>query len=103
MQPALAKVVKLYWSTREDEKPWTVKQIARDAGIPPGTLGNYINSDPTKRRQLGGQVDPKSLLTNENSEFLCQVAIRADRANKGLTPAEVQANMRRLVPGMTEQ
>jgi hypothetical protein len=100
--PALAEAVKLYWSSRADGKPRTVQQIAREAGIPPGTLGNYINSDPTKRRKLGGQVGRKSILTEENSEFLCQVAIRADRANKGLTPAEVQANMRRLVPGMTE-
>jgi hypothetical protein len=41
-EPALTEAVKLYWSTRKDEKPQTVKQIARDAGISPGTLGNYI-------------------------------------------------------------
>jgi hypothetical protein len=43
------------------------------------------------------------MLSKENSDFLCQVAIGADRANKGLTPAQLQAIMRRLMPGMTAQ
>jgi hypothetical protein len=37
--PALTKAVKIYWSSRAVGKPQTVNQIARDAGIPPGTLG----------------------------------------------------------------
>jgi hypothetical protein len=101
--PALSTAVKLYWSTRDQDKPPSQQDIARDFGIPQGTFGNYVNTNASKRRELGGQTGPKRMLSKENSEFLCQVAIHADRANKGLTPAQLQAHMHHLMPGMMAQ
>ena len=73
--PALSEAVKMYWITRDQDKPPSQRDIARDFGIPPGTFGKYVNTNVSKRQELGSQTGPKRILSKDNSEFLCQLAI----------------------------
>ena len=67
-------------------------------GVTPNAFYKYVDPDPKERRKLGSQVGRKSNVSKENSEFLVQHTIRADRANDGFTQAQVVENLQRLEP-----
>ena len=50
---------------------------------------------------MGDQQGKPSLISQHNSEFLCQIDQRSDRANKGLTPCQIKNNMHRLNPDLS--
>ena len=50
---------------------------------------------------LGVPVGKKPLISDYTSNILCQVAIRADRANKGLTPAQLEDKMKIVAPHLS--
>ena len=51
------------------------------------TFHDYAKEDKSKRKKLGIHTGRPAVLKMLHSDLLCQVAIRADRANEGLTPA----------------
>ena len=78
-----------------------MRAFAASRDIPFQTFGAYACEDKSKRRKLGTRTGPKSLLSDRQSEVLCQVAIRHDRANEGLTIANLKKKMTQLKPGMS--
>ena len=82
-------------------KPMSLNNFAKRTGIPRSTLQKYCNADHSKRPPLGTQCGRPSLLSDLQSELLAQVAVSADRANVGLTPAELQANLQKLNPNIS--
>ena len=54
--------------------------------------------DESKRHKLGAKAGRKSLVLEENAEFLVQSAVRADRGNDGQGHAEVIVNLMELQP-----
>ena len=84
-----------------DGVPISMNLFATQKGIPKATFHDYAVSDKKKRKPSGGHVGRPSILSNHQSEVLCQVAIWADRANQGLIPAQLQAKMQTLTPDIT--
>ena len=84
-----------------NSKPISMRAFAASKGIPFSTFNDYAMSRKDKRKPLGTQTGPKPLLSERESEVLCQVAIRHDRANEGLTRAELHSKMQQLKPGIT--
>jgi hypothetical protein len=72
--------------------------FARQKQVKPGTFYKYVQYDPDKRRKLGQHAGRPSLLSKCNSQFVMEHIIRADRANNGLTPAQIIENMSTLQP-----
>ena len=84
-----------------DKVPISMNLFDTQKGIPTATLHDCAVSDKKKRKPSGGHVGRPSILSNHQFKVLCQVAIWADRANQGLTPAQLQAKMQTLTPGIT--
>ena len=57
--------------------------------------------DKSKPQKIGATVGNPSLLSEQNSDLLAQVAIWYDRANEGLTPNNIRNNMLRLQPELS--
>ena len=72
--------------------------FATQKGIPKATFHDYAVSDKKKRKPSGGRVGRPSILPDHQSK---QVVIRSDRADQGLTPAQIQSKMQTLTPGIT--
>ena len=49
----------------------------------PKLFDKYACNDKSKRRKIGGSVGRPALVTDETSDFMAAVIIRADRANEG--------------------
>ena len=62
------------------------------------TLQNYAQNDDSKRRNIGGRFVKPSVVSASNVEFSVQHTIRADRANAGLTTANVSRALLQLQP-----
>ena len=59
--------------------------FAQSVGIKKKTFEKYLHSDPKKRRNVGKSACCPTIISKENSDFMRDVTIRADRANNGLT------------------
>jgi len=70
--------------------------------LKPDTFTKYVHDDLDKRRKLGRHAGRPSLLSEGNSQFLMQHTIQADRANNGLTPAQIIENMTTLQPELSQ-
>lgn len=101
--PTLEEAVKFFDNSRGEDKPLSANKVAAKFNLPPSTFKRYVSIDKSKRLKIGTKVGRKSILSEENSQFLCQVAIRADRANDGLTPADMIAKIQRVQPELTEK
>ena len=65
------------------------------------TFKYYVHKDPAKRRKLGDKIGRKSLISDETSNVLCEVAIRHDQANQGLTTAELSDKIQLVAPKLS--
>lgn len=101
--PTMEEAVKFFDNTRGEDKPLSANRVAAKFKIPPSTFKHYVCRDKSKRLKIGSKVGRKTILSEENSEFLCQVAIRADRANEGLTPADIITKIQRMQPELSER
>ena len=63
--------------------------FAKMKGLPATTFKYYAHKDLKKRRKLG-VCGRKPLVLNQISDVLCEVSIRYDQANLGLTPAQLE-------------
>ena len=52
-------------------------------GIPESTLRDYTSKDIKKRKSLGARPGRPSVVESGISDFVAQLAVRADRANDG--------------------
>ena len=64
--------------------------FAKLKGYKPKLFDKYACNDKSKRRKIGGSVGRPTVVTDETSDFMAAVIIRADRANEGKTPQEVR-------------
>ncbi len=84
-------------------KPMSVRDFAVLKGIPKSTLGDYICTDKSKRKQVGASVGQPTLLSEHQTKVLVQCALKADRSNEGMTPAQLEANIQKLNPELTAE
>ena len=75
--------------------------FAQSVGIKKKTFEKYVHSDPNKRCTIGKSACRPSIISRENSDFMRDVAIRADRANNGLTRQEAIAHLQELEPQLS--
>ena len=66
---------------RPNGKRMSMALFAQLVGVKKKTFEKYAHSDPKKRRTVGKSACRPSIISKENSEFMRDVAIRADRAN----------------------
>ena len=81
----------------------SVRDFAVLKGIPKSTLNDYICSDKSKRKKIGVATGRPALLSAHKSELLAQCAVKADRSNEGMTPAQLEANIQKLNPELTAE
>ena len=77
--------------------------FAQMKGLPATTFKYYVHKDPNKRRKLGVPCGRKPLISNKTSDVLCEVAIRHDRANMGLTPAQLEDKIQLVAPHLSHK
>ena len=77
--------------------------VARRFGFVPRTFGKYVCDKLEDRTPIGAAPGRKSIVADEECEFLTQHAIRADRANDGNTTTEVIDNLCRMKPEMKRE
>jgi hypothetical protein len=70
--------------------------------VKPDTFYKYVQDDPDKHRKLGQHAGRPSLLSKCNSQIVMEHIIRADRANNGLTPAQIIEKMSTLQPELLQ-
>ena len=68
---------------RANNKKPSLRPFAKEYGLPIYTFPKYACTDVSKRRKIGEKPGSKSMVSDENAEFLIQNAIRSDRANQG--------------------
>ena len=71
--------------------------------IPESTLRDYTSKDIKKRKSLGARPGCPSVVESEVSDFVAQLAVRADRANDGLTLADTKAVLIDLQPNLSDK
>ena len=83
----MAYAVKEWDNDRPDlnNKPISMNKYAASKGMPYATFHAYARTDKENRNPPGAHVGRRALLNDRQSEVVCQAAIRADRANIGLT------------------
>ena len=82
-------------------KPMTKGAFSKLHGIPNSTFREYVRDDSSLRRPLGIAPGRKPIISDHHSNLLCQVAIRADRANCGLTTGELEDKMQIIEPDLS--
>jgi hypothetical protein len=95
---AMAKAVEEWFRIKDAPNAPSKAAFARQKQVKPDTFYKYVQDDPDKRRKLGQHAGRPSLLSKCNSQFVMEHIIRADRANNGLTPAQIIENMSTLQP-----
>lgn len=73
-------------STYDDRDPnlkLSLRTYAFKMGIPESTLRDYTSKDIKKRKSLGARPGRPSVVESGISDFVAQLAVRADRANDG--------------------
>ena len=99
---AMANAVEEWFRIKDAPNAPSKAAFARQKQLKPDTFKKYVHDDPDKRRKLGRHAGRPSLLSEGNSQFLMQHTIRADRANNGLTPAQIIENMTTLQPELSQ-
>ena len=84
-----------------DRQKISIASFAQMKGLPATNVKCYDNKDPNKRRKLGVPCGRKPLISNKTSDILCEVAIRHDRANMGLTPAQLEDKIQLVAPHLS--
>ena len=79
------------------------RAFAELKGLPPTTFKYYVHDDPNKRRKLGIPPGRKPLISDQTSNVVCDVAVRSDRANRGLTPKELEATIAQVAPHLSQK
>jgi hypothetical protein len=92
----IANAVAFYEQHKQAGDPWKKSAVAKRFNIAPRTFSNYVHEDPTKRIAIGARVGRQSIVSDEDKEFMVQLAVRADRANQGLTSKELAQNLMQL-------
>jgi hypothetical protein len=88
---------------------WVVTAIQRlrtyafKMGIPESTLRPYTSKDIKKRKSLGAKPGRPSVVKREVSDFVAQLAVRADRANDGMTLADTKAVLSDLQTNLSDK
>ena len=85
------------------QQKMSMVSFAKMKGLPATTFKYYVHKDPNKRRKLGVPCGRKPLISNKTSDVLCEVAIRHDRANMGLTPAQLEDKMQLVAPHLSHK
>lgn len=90
------------WDARPpDEKSSAdLKSFAAVADIPYDTFKHYVYADKAKRRKLGKSTGPPRLVSKEDSALLADVARRRDRANDGMSCAQLIDALQDLMPAL---
>jgi hypothetical protein len=100
---AMAKAVEDWFRIKDAPNAPSKEAFARQKQVKPDTFCKYyVHNDPDKRRKLGRHAGRPSLLSECNSQFVMEHTIRADRANNGLTPAQIIENMSTLQPELSQ-
>ena len=95
-EPTTVKRTRINWSTEWDNgrpdlnnQAISMKKDAASKGIPYAPFHSHARADKENRNPLGAHVGRRAFLNDRQSdEVVCQAAIRADRANMGLTPMQ---------------
>ena len=88
-------------TNRISGEPYSINDFAKLKGIPPKSFYNYARPDNSKSHAMVAQQGNPSLISQHNSEFICQIAQRADSANKGQNPYQHQEKMKRIKPDLS--
>jgi hypothetical protein len=99
---AMAKAVEEWFRIKDAPNAPSKAAFARQKQVKPNNFKEYIHDDPDKRQKLGRHAGCPSLLSKGNSQFLMQHTIQADRANNGLTLAQIIENMTTLQPELSQ-
>ena len=100
---AMAKAVEDWFRIKDAPNAPSKEAFARQKQVKPDTFCKYyVHNDPDKRRKLGRHAGRPSLLSECNSQFVMEHTIRADRANNGLTPAQIIEKMSTLQPELSQ-
>ena len=82
-------------------KPLSLFKFAHSKGIFPYTFQNYACKYEAKRRNVGVQDGQKAIVSANNTAFLADIVVRADRANDGLTRQASVSTLQELDPNLT--
>jgi hypothetical protein len=99
----MANAVEEWFRIKDEPNAPSNAAFARQKQLKPDTFKKYVHDVPEKRQNLGCHAGLPSLLSESNSQFLMQHTIQADRANNGLTPAQIIENMTTLQPELSQQ
>ena len=86
---------------RDDGTNMSLAHFAQAKGISEHLFQKYAHTDKKKRRTIGKASHRPTVVTTENSEFIRDIAIRADRANNGLTRQETISHIQELEPNLS--
>lgn len=78
----------------------SARRYAKVVGIPFATLSRYIRSDVERRQKLGSSVGPRPLISLSEEQFVVDLIRRRDRANLGMSRAEVVDVLQDLRPDL---
>jgi hypothetical protein len=98
----MANAVEEWFCIKDAPNAPSKAAFARQKQLKPDTFKKYVHDVPEKRQKLGRHAGRPSLLSKGNSQFLMQHTIQADRANNGLTPAQIIENMTTLQPELSQ-
>jgi hypothetical protein len=85
-------------SVKHQVKPPKKGDIAIKHGFEPSTFRKYVCNNISNRRKIGAKPGKKSIVNENNAQFLIERAIRADRGNDGRTPADIIEDIQQLQP-----
>jgi hypothetical protein len=81
----------------------SLRSFAEMAGIPFGTVSNYVTGSSDKRRKLGASVGRTGLLKKNEETFVVEVLRRADRGNDGKSRREGLDVIQELRPDLNRR
>ena len=90
-----------YFDPNGEAMPMNI--FAKVVGIPMSTFKHYVNSDLSKRRQLGVAVGTKSLVEPRIQRAVVDSIARYDRGNNGRTQAEAIDMLNELHPELSRK
>ena len=91
------------YDDRDPNKKLSLRAFASKMDIPESTLRAYIHTDPKQRKPLGAKSGCPSVVNPEVSNFVAQVAVRADRANEGFTLSQTKSMISDLQPDLSDK
>ena len=82
-------------------KPLSLFKFAHSKRILPYTFQKYAFKDKEKRLKVVVQDRRKSIVSTNNTDFLSDMVVRADRANDRITHQESISTLQELEPKLT--